>query len=162
MRQAQIAAILTLLMLGYTYGQTRPHHLDPMKRALLEPVMALHHAEEIGLSAAQRAFIENQVREASTQFKIREEKLAVETQKMAEMLERGTASEKEALDQMDRVLSIEREIKRINLVSAIRVILQLTPEQRHTLMGLEVPPPPPPPPPPHAPAPPPPGKPRAH
>jgi hypothetical protein len=160
MRRAKIAAIVTLLAMGPVCGQTRPHHVDPLKRVLLEGVMALYHAEAIDLSAEQKAFIESQVREASSHFKIKEQQLAVETRKMAELLEGGVVSEKEALEQMDRVLGIEREIKRINLISAIRVMLHLRPEQREKLMDLEVPPPPPPPPPPHAP-PPPPARPRA-
>jgi len=128
-----------------------PHRLDPMKRALVEPIMALTYAEEIGLSASQRAAIEDELDTAKMKFRTLEEKLSAETATMFELLNRPTVSEKEALEQLDRILELEKQIKQVNLLCSLRVRMHLKPAQRERLMQLPLPPPPPPPPPLHVP-----------
>jgi len=132
--------------------RTTPHHLDPMKRTLVEPVMALHYAQEIGLTEEQRIAIQNQLKEAKARFGVLEKKLEGENQALFKLIDNPGASEQTVVEQMDRVLSVERDIKVTNLLSSWRVRQVLSAEQREKLKGLKLPPPPPPPPPPqHAP-----------
>ncbi len=133
---------------SYGFGQnTTPHRLDPMKRALVEPIMALEYAQEIGLTRAQRTQIEDELRAASAKFRPLEERLRSETRTMFELLERPGVTEREALDQLDQILELEKQIKQVNLLCSLHVRAQLRPEQRERLQSLPVPPPPPPPPP---------------
>jgi len=134
------------------------NHLDPMKRALLEPVMALRYADEIGLSKSQRASIEEELRRAKSDFSELQAQLDREMLRLHQMLEQPELQENEAIAQLDRVLDLERRIKRVNLLCALRVRGQLDREQRVKLQTLDLPPPPPPPPPPHVPQPPAPAK----
>jgi len=146
-----VAFLVVMFAFACGFGQnaTTPHHLDPMKRALVEPVMALEFAEEIGLTRAQRNQIEAELKTATVKFHALEDKLRSETKIMFELLERPGVSEKEALDQFDRVLDLEKQIKQVNLLCSLHVRAQLRPEQREKLLTLPVPPPPPPPPPAH-------------
>jgi len=141
------------LVLAWTcgFGQkvTMPHQLDPMKRALVEPIMALEFAEEIGLTRAQRSQIEAELKTATAKFRPLEERLRSETRIMFELLERPGVTEREALEQLERILELEKQIKQVNLLCSLHVRAQLRPEQREKLNSLPVPPPPPPPPPPH-------------
>jgi hypothetical protein len=131
--------------------KTTPHHLDPMKRTLVEPVMALYYADEIGLTEEQRNAIQNQLKEAKTRFGVLERQLAGENHVLFKLIESAGTTEQMVVEQMDRVLAVEREIKVANLLSSWRVRQLLSVEQRERLMGLKIPPPPPPPPPPNAP-----------
>ncbi len=135
---------------AYGFGQhaTTPQQLDPMRRALVEPIMALEFAEEIGLTQAQRNQIEEELKAASAKFRPLQERLRSETRIMFELLERPGVTEREALDQLDRILDLEKQIKQVNLLCSLHVRAQLRPEQRERLQSLPVPPPPPPPPPP--------------
>ena len=134
--------------------RTTPHHLDPMKRTLVEPVMALYYAEEIGLTEEQRGAIERQLKEAKAKFGLLERKLEAENQLLFRLVENPASSEQKVVAQMDRVLAVERDIKVTNLLSSWRVRRLLSVAQRERLMSMSIPPPPPPPPPPplHVPA----------
>jgi Spy/CpxP family protein refolding chaperone len=159
MKRGSLALVCVVLAAAYGFGQnTTPQKLDPMKRALVEPIMALEFAQEIGLSRTQKTQIEIELKEARTKFRLLEERLRSETKKMHELLERPGVTEREALDQLEQVLQLEKQIKQVNLLCSLHVRAQLRPDQREKLLSLPVPPPPPPPPPPHAPAPPPPAR----
>jgi Spy/CpxP family protein refolding chaperone len=126
---------------------TMLHQLDPMKRALVEPIMAIEFAQEIGLTRTQRNQIEDELKAARVKFRTLEDRLQSETRIMFELLGRPDVTEREALDQLDRILDLEKQIKQVNLLCSLHVRAQLRPEQRERLQSLPVPPPPPPPPP---------------
>ncbi len=148
-----IVAALCAVMSGF--GQnTTPHRLDPMKRALVEPIMALEYAQEIGLTRTQRNQIEDELDNARAKFRILEERLQSETKTMFDLLERPGVAEREALEQLDRILELEKQIKQVNLLCSLHVRAILRPDQRERLQTLPVPPPPPPPAPLHVPRPP--------
>jgi len=152
MNRGFLAFMGFVFLVAYGYGQnTTPQQLDPMKRALVEPIMALEFAQEIGLTRAQRKQIEDELKAASVKFRPLQERLRSETRTMFELLERPGVTEKEALDQLERMLDLEKQIKQVNLLCSLHVRAQLSPEQRERLQSLPVPPPPPPPPPPPAP-----------
>jgi len=115
--------------------------------------MALEYAQEIGLTPVQRKQIEDELKTARMKFRTLDEKLRAETGAMFELLARPGVTESEALDQLDRILSLEKQIKQANLLCSLHVRAQLRPEQREKLRYLPLPPPPPPPPPLHAPRP---------
>jgi Spy/CpxP family protein refolding chaperone len=145
-----LAFTVAVFAVACAFGQnTTPHHLDPMKRALVEPIMAIEFAQEIGLTRAQRNQIEDELKAARAKFRILEEGLRSETRAMFELLERPGVTEREALDQLDQILDLEKQIKQVNLLCSLHVRAQLRPEQREKLQSLPVPPPPPPPPPSH-------------
>ncbi len=122
--------------------RTTPHHLDPMKRTLVEPVMALYYAEEIGLTEEQRGAIERQLKEAKAKFGLLERKLEAENQLLFRLVENPASSEQKVVAQMDRVLAVERDIKVTNLLSSWRVRRLLSVAQRERLMSMSIPPPP--------------------
>lgn len=151
MKRAFLALVAAAFVFAFGFGQnTTPHRLDPMKRALVEPIMALQYAPEIGLTHAQRIQIQDELDEARMKFAKLEERLQSETRTMFELLERPGVSDGEALAQLDRILELEKQIKQVNLLCSLHVRAQLRPEQRAKLQLLPVPPPPPPPRPPHA------------
>ena len=164
MRRIWCALAVGALLTGFGFGQLKVqkeqlppktlNHLDPMKRALLEPVMALHYGDAIGLSRSQRASIEEELRRAKSEFSELQAQLDREMLRLHQLLEQPELEEQNAIAQLDRILDLERRIKRVNLLCALRVRGQLDQEQRVKLQTLDLPPPPPPPPPPHVPHPP--------
>jgi Spy/CpxP family protein refolding chaperone len=59
-----------------------------------------------------------------------------EAQQLADILKSNTVDESEALAQIDRVLAVEREVKRAHIAMLIRIKNVLTPEQQATLKAL--------------------------
>lgn len=143
-----LATALFAVAPGFAQNTT-PHRLDPMKRALVEPIMALQFAQEIGLTGTQQNQIEDELKSAKVKFRTLEQRLQSETRTMFDLLERPGVSEREALDQLDRILDLEKQIKQVNLLCSLHVRGVLRPDQRERLQTLPVPPPPPPPPPAH-------------
>jgi hypothetical protein len=62
--------------------------------------------------------------------------LQEEGQRLADVVQRNAVSEGAALGQLDRVLAVEREVKRARIAMLIRLKNTLTPEQQEILRGL--------------------------
>jgi hypothetical protein len=129
---------------------------DPIERLRIEAIMAKAYAKEIGLNESQRAFVVSQLELAQKAWQDLRGKVESEQARLSTLIGTPDATEAQIADQLDRLLDLERQIKRANLVCAVRVRRQLTAAQVSKLGEMELPPPPPPPAPPLPPPPPPP------
>jgi hypothetical protein len=126
-----------------------PKHVqDPIERFRIEPIMAKIYAKEIALTDSQRGFVARQLEEAQKVWRELQDKVQGEQANLSALIDTPGATEAQMTTQLDRLLEIERQIKRANLVCAVRVRRQLTAAQVAKLREMELPPPPPPPPPP--------------
>jgi hypothetical protein len=119
--------------------------VDPVERFRVEPILAQYYADKLGLTADQRSFIAEQLRDARQHFEVMQLELQREMRATETLLDGAAPDEGQLLAQLDRVLEVERRIKRLNLVCALRVRRHLTPAQVTLLRQQKVPPPPPPP-----------------
>jgi len=106
---------------------------DPFARYLYPPELIMAHSQELGLGDKQRETIKSEVTKAQSRFFDLQWQTKEEGDKMLKLLQQSPLDETKILEQADRVMSLEREIKRTHLALLIRLRNLLTPEQQAKL-----------------------------
>ncbi len=109
---------------------------DPFARLLFPPELIMQHQSELGLTDAQRSTLMTAMQQAQGKFVETQFKLAGEGEKLARLLQASSIDESQALEQVDRVLSAERELKRAQVGLLVRLKNALTAQQQAKLMQL--------------------------
>ncbi len=109
---------------------------DPLGGTLFPPELVMQHQQAIGLSEAQRTSIVSGVQKAQARFTELQWQLHGEMGTMASLLQQARGDEHKILAQLDRVLAIEREIKRVHIALIVRIKNTLTLEQRGRLQEI--------------------------
>lgn len=110
-----------------------PPNPDPLAHLMFPPEMILGHARELNLTDEQKAFMRAEVQKATSTFQDLQWKLQDQAETLHETIKSTSVNEQQALAQLDRVLDIEREIKRLHIGLAVRLKNRLTPEQQEQL-----------------------------
>lgn len=114
-----------------------PHPPDPIAQNLFPPELVMQHRRELELTDEQKAAIKDEAIKASTRFNELQWQMQDEMETMATLVKGATVDEQKALAQLDKVLNIEREVKRTQLALAIRIKNRLTSEQQMKLHELQ-------------------------
>ena len=110
-----------------------PPNPDPLAHLMFPPDMILGHARELNLTDEQKTFMRAEVQKATSTFQELQWKLQDQAELLHETMKSTSVNEQQALAQLDRVLEIEREIKRLHIGLAVRLKNRLTPEQQEQL-----------------------------
>jgi len=110
-----------------------PEPPDPLAHLMFPPDMILGHARELNLSDEQKAFMRAEVQKATMTFQDLQWKLQDQAEALHETMKSTSVNEQQALAQLDKVLEVEREIKRLHIGLAVRLKNRLTPEQQEQL-----------------------------
>jgi len=110
-----------------------PNPPDPLAHLMFPPDMILGHARDLNLTDEQKAFMRAEVQKATVTFQELQWKLQDQAELLHETMKSTSVNEQQALAQLDRVLEIEREIKRLHIGLAVRLKNRLTPEQQEQL-----------------------------
>ena len=102
---------------------------DPIERSLFPPDLIMNHQEDLHLSDAQRSALRKEVVALQTKVVDMQWQLSEEAEKLATMLRNTPVDEAKTLEQSDKVMSLEHDIKRLHLGTLIRIKNLLTPEQ---------------------------------
>lgn len=133
-RFAFLLAILLPLSAAAQPQQPQPHPPDdPLARFLFPPELIMAHASDIGLQDKQRETVKNEVTKAQSRFFDLQWQVKEESDKMAKLLQQSPLDEAKILEQADRVMSLERDIKKTHLSLLIHLRNMLTPEQQGRL-----------------------------
>jgi len=116
-----------LLIAASSFAQEKPD--DPIGRYLVPPDLIMSHSQELNLIDKQRAAIKSEVQKAQAKFIDVQWDMKEETEKMVRLLQQTPADEARILEQADKVMSLEREIKKTQLSLLIRIRNVLTAEQ---------------------------------
>ena len=100
------------------------------------PELVMQHQQKIGLRPDQREAITEAIQQLQAKVVELQWRMQDESQKLAEILQRPRVDEGDALAQVDRVLGVEREVKRAHITMLIRIKNILTPEQQAMLRTL--------------------------
>jgi len=109
---------------------------DPLARLLFDPELVLTFASELSLQAAQRTAIVNAIKAAQGDILDRKLEMAARHQELVKSMEAPRVDEAAALAQADRVMELEREMKRSQLQLLIRIKNTLTQQQQDRLREL--------------------------
>ena len=94
------------------------------------------HQQAIGLTDAQRASVRTLMLEAQKNFVPVQFKVAAEVERLQALINSSQVDERAALDEVDRVLALEREVKRDQVTMMVRLKNLLTQEQQGVLAAL--------------------------
>jgi Spy/CpxP family protein refolding chaperone len=109
---------------------------DPIAQNLFPPELIMKHSGEIGLDPQQRGAIKEAVQQAQSKFLDVQWEMQEETVKMVHLLQARPVDEKAVLAEVDRVLDLERQIKRTQISLLVRLKNLLTPTQQARLAEL--------------------------
>ena len=106
---------------------------DPMGDSFFAPELIMQHQQEIGLTDDQKAFLKAETRKVQPRFTELQWQLQDEAEKLLALVKGERVDEKQAIAQLDKLLDIEREVKRLQVTLVIRIKNDLTPEQQAKL-----------------------------
>jgi Spy/CpxP family protein refolding chaperone len=119
-----------------------PPNPDPLAHLMFPPDMIMNHMRELNLTDEQKAYMRGEIQKTTARFQDLQWKLQDQMELLHETMKSTSVNEQQALAQLDKVLDIEREIKRLHIGLAVRLKNHLTPEQQDQLnkMRMEHPP----------------------
>ena len=118
-----------------------PPNPDPLAALMFPPDMIMDHARELNLTEEQKTFMRAEIQKAMPAFQDLQWKLQDQMELLHETMKSASVNEQQALAQLDKVLDIEREIKRLHIGLAVRLKNRLTPEQQEQLHKMRMDPP---------------------
>ena len=110
---------------------------DPIGDNLIPPELIMQHQQEIGLSQDQKSFINAELQKAQARFNELQWQLAGEMETMGSLVKQEKVDEAQTLAQLDKILNLEREIKRTHIALVIRIKNRLSAEQQTRLQELK-------------------------
>lgn len=110
---------------------------DPIAQNLFPPEMVMHHRQALALTEEQKAAIKDEVMKASARFSDLQWQMQDEIETMAGLTKGANVDEQRVLAELDKILAIEREVKRTQLTLSIRIKNKLTSEQQTKLLEIQ-------------------------
>jgi Spy/CpxP family protein refolding chaperone len=105
-------------------------------RHVFPPELVMKYQQKIGLRPEQRTAITEAIQQVQSRIVEQQWRMQEEAQKLGELLQGTPVNESAVLAQVDRVLGIEREVKRAHMTLLVRIKNTLSREQQAMLKGL--------------------------
>ena len=109
---------------------------DPIGENFFPPEMVMQNQKAIGLTADQQKTIREQMQKVVAQFTDLQWQQSAEQETMVSLVKQEHPDEKQVLAQLDKLMAIEGQIKRLHLSTMIKIKGILTPEQQAKLREL--------------------------
>ncbi|HEX4599845.1 MAG TPA: periplasmic heavy metal sensor [Gemmatimonadales bacterium] len=106
---------------------------DALGRFVFPPELVMQHARDIGLKPEQRTAITHAISELQSKVLDLQWQMQDEVQRLTEFLNKPAVDQAAALAQIDKVLAVERDVKRAHMSALIQIKNTLTPEQQAKL-----------------------------
>jgi Spy/CpxP family protein refolding chaperone len=110
---------------------------DPIGDNFIPPELIMQHQHQIGLTNEQRSVINAEIQKAQSKFTELQWQLASEVEMMASIVKQERLDEGQTLAQLDKILNLEREIKRAHFTLIVRLKNALSPEQQTRLQEIK-------------------------
>jgi Spy/CpxP family protein refolding chaperone len=108
---------------------------DLMEENLFAPELIMQHQKALGLTEEQRTAIRGEMQKVMPRFTDLQWQQSAEAEAMVALLKKERPDEKEVLAQLDKLLNVENEIKRLHTGLLVRLKNSLTPQQQARLRG---------------------------
>lgn len=115
-----------------------PPNPDPLAHLMFPPDLIMGHARQLGLTDEQKAYMRGEIQRTTTSFNELQWRLQDQMELLHEAMKSTSVNEQQALAQLDKVLDIEREIKRLHIGLAVRLKNRLTSEQQEQLHKMRI------------------------
>ena len=126
----RVICLCLLLFLAASAALAQQPDRDPLGQSFFAPELVMQNQEAIGLTDEQKSFLKTEIRAAQLKFTELQWKLQDEMEKMIALVKQPHVEEKDAVAQLERVLALERDIKRAQVTLLVRIKNKLTPEQQ--------------------------------
>ena len=110
---------------------------DQLAESFFPPELIFQQQLAISLSEEQKTFIKGEVRKTQARFTELQWALQDEMEKLQALTRSTQVDEAQALAVLDKVLDMERNIKRAQIALLVRLKNKLTPEQQAQLRGIQ-------------------------
>jgi Spy/CpxP family protein refolding chaperone len=126
--------IVCILLLSFSAVRAEQQsQSDPFAGNLFPPELIMQNQQTLGLGEEQKNFLKAELLKAQPRLTELQWELQSEVEKLAVLMKQNQVDEAQALTQLDKVLNLEREIKRTHIGLLIRLKNKLTPEQQARL-----------------------------
>ncbi len=136
MKKLIITTFLILSFAVWAFPQTDAE--QSLRRYLVSPDFLRRNQQELQLTEKQRDFMVQEINRTQSEYTTAKWKLQDEIIKLSEMVKGQGIDEAAILEQLDIVLNLEKEIKRKQLLLAVRIKNTLTEEQLNKLDTLRL------------------------
>lgn len=119
-----------------TLGPSEAGRTELLEKNFFAPELIMQHQNAIGLSADQRSAIREEMQKMMAQFTDLQWQESAETEALTTLVSQDRPDEKQVLAQLDKLLNIENQIKRLHTGLLVRIKNLLTSEQQAQLRGL--------------------------
>ena len=126
------------LPLAHAQGPRPGSAPDPVGEQIFPPELVMQHQAAIHLSEMQRTALIAEVKRVQTSSVDQQFEMQRTVERLVDALKADKPDEKQVIAQLDAVLAIEREIKRLHIGLAVRIKNLLSPEQLNQLRALRV------------------------
>jgi len=109
---------------------------DPLGRYFFPPELIMANQQAIDLTDRQRSSIVDAIKDAQGKFVDLQFRMTGEMERLQRLLQSTSVDEARVLEQLDRVLTLERDVKRAQLGLMIRIKNELTDQQQAALQRL--------------------------
>ena len=109
---------------------------DPFQRSLFDPQLVLRNAQAIGLSAAQRKSILDELKATQTALAPLQVDMTGPAMELQEIIDAPRVDEAKTIATVEQVLQIENEVKKRQVTLLVRIKNLLTPDQQAKLRTL--------------------------
>ena len=125
--------MIGILFMVFSMGLGQDRGTDPLQSHLFSADAIMRNQRELQLDEKQRSYMVEQIQETQSEFTSLQWQLQDEVGRLSGLLENAEAPEREVLTQLDKVLDLEKAIKRSHLRLAVRMKNRLTEDQRMKL-----------------------------
>ena len=136
MKRIAMAAILGFALTALVSAEGGGPADDPIGAHFFPPDRVMTHSQEIGLEDTQRATVRAEILRAQPKFIDLQFDMKLESEKLMKLVEEKKVDEARVLAAVDRILTIEKEIKRTQMILLVRIKNTLTPGQQAKLEEL--------------------------
>ena len=131
MKKSVITALVLMILMVWAFPQSTAE--QSLRRYLVSPDFLREHQGELDLTEDQRGFIIQEINRTQTEFNNTKWELQEEIGRLSDLIRGNQSGEEEILQQLDVVLDLEKEIKRLQLLLAVRIKNTLSEDQLATL-----------------------------
>lgn len=133
MRGVILASVAALLLQHPALGQQAPPSEAEFGSFLFPPELVMQNQRRLGLTPEQRTVITEAIKELQAKVLDLQWRMEEQSQRLTDLLRGATVDSASALAQVDRILEVERAVKRAHLALLIRIKNTLTQEQQAIL-----------------------------
>jgi Spy/CpxP family protein refolding chaperone len=131
------AACVLCFLISAPFSAIFAQQPDPLGETFFSPELIMQNQQAIGLSEEQKTYIMSQIQEVQETFTKLNWSLQKKMETLIKLTSQNTVDEKMVLEQLDKVLPIEEQVKKSQITLMVRIKNKLSAEQQAKLKQIK-------------------------